>query len=176
MASLGRCGGVRGLWCGAGNRGVAQIMRELTAWERFGVISIGLMLLAVAFRFAVPSSTWLQVNRMDVRDALMCETVTVDYDRVIHRTFDGAYRIELDRIVADRMTIAHTTEWTPVRFDPERVVPEPTPLEWFLGQDICADMPEGNYRITVFWTINPGSFLFERDIRRVDYFHIGQLS
>lgn len=150
-------------------------MKELDNLERVGVTGILAILGVVMFLFLVPSSTWMTVNRMDVRDAASCKNLTVDYDRTFRRAFDGAYRIEVDNVTGGKVELVYATQWTPVRFNPERTLPDPVSLEWFVGPGVCDFITDGEYRVTAYWAINPGAWLFDRTIRRVDQFHVGAL-
>lgn len=152
-------------------------MTGLSAFERVGIVGISLTLLVVALRFVVPASHWMEVHRMDVRDAMTWGEVTVDWDRTLYRDFPGGYRVEVDILDGDARTILCPTAFRAVDYDDDRVLPDPVTWGWFAGSDIAEAeciLPEtGDFHIAITWTINPGSWLWERTIHREDRFRVG---
>ena len=152
-------------------------MNGLTRFEQAGVIFIGAMLIFVALRFALPASHWMEIHRMDVRDAATWPEVTVDYDRTFHRPFPGGYRVEVDLMDGNTRTLLCTTDLRLVNYDPDRVLPDPVTWEWFAGTVLAEAeciLPEtGDFLVHTTWVGNPGSWLWERTVQRQDRFRVG---
>lgn len=150
---------------------------RLTPFERAAFFCIAVVLAFVALRFVFPASHWLEVRRMDVRDAATWEQVTVDFDRSINRDFPGGYRIEVDLMDGDRRELLCPIAFQPVDYNSERQLPDPITWEWFAGSDIreaeCILPETGDFHIATTWVINPDSLLWERTIRREDRFRVG---
>lgn len=148
-------------------------MSNLHVDERIGVPIVIFIAAVVMFLFLTPVTTWFSVNRFDIRDAETWQEVTIDYQRDIHREFDGAWRTTVRRVVEDGVEIVCTTDWHPVDYDDRSVLPKPVSLEWMLfSEPECYQLPPGEYEATVSWVVNQGSPLFERNVRRTDTFLI----
>lgn len=149
-------------------------MNKLTLDERIGVPVVVAVAFAVAFRFLVPTSHWFSVDQMDVQDATSWEGVKIDFDRTITRDFFGAWRIDMRKEVPDGWVSVCSTQWQPNNYTTNSALPDPVTLEWFTWvEPRCYQLDEpGRYEITATWVINPGSWLFERQIKRMDRFNI----
>ena len=153
-------------------------MRNLSVDERLGLPVVLAIALWVLLQFAFPASFWFDVGQVDVHDAENSATAPVDYPRVIERDFDAIWFVKIRRRTDDG--------WETVCVSPERrepystdsVLPAGGPdLEWFVWTEPrCYTLPPGEYDIRAEWTINPGSWLWERGVVREDTFIIWEAS
>jgi hypothetical protein len=149
------------------------VMSGLHVDEKFGVPLVALIAAIVAFLFITPASFWFRVDRMDIRDAARWQDVTVDYQRTIRRNFDGAWRAMIRREVDGGWEVICATDWQPNDYQTDAALPEPVTLEWMVWTEPdCYRLAPGAYEATVTWTLNPGSWLFERQVKRSDRFMV----
>jgi hypothetical protein len=146
-------------------------MSGLHVDEKIGVPLMTLMAAVVAFLFLTPAGFWFRVDRMDVLDAATAGQITIDYDRTIRRDFHGEWRATIRRQRDNGWEVVCSTDWTPNDYQIDAVLPEPVTLEWFLWTDPqCYQLGPGAYEASVTWVVNPGSWVFERKVRRTDGF------
>lgn len=149
-------------------------MNRLTLDECIGVPVVVSIAVAVAFRFLVPTSFWFSVDQMDIHDATSWQGVEVELDRTIARDFEGAWRIDMRREVPNGWVSVCSTQWQPNGYTTTARLPDPVSLEWFTWvEPRCYTLDDpGRYEVTATWVINPGSWLFERQIKRLARFNI----
>ena len=148
-------------------------MTEVRTSEKVGLAAILAIFLAVGSVFALQASFWFRVSSFDVHNATGWQAVTVSYDRDIRRNFHGAWRVQVWKETEDGRVSVCATEWTPQDYTTDAALPEPVTWEWMAWTEPrCYRLPAGNYTAEVTWRINPGSWLFEREIRRADGFTV----
>lgn len=148
-------------------------MSGLHVDEKIGVPLVLFIAAVVAFLFLTPAGFWFRVDRLDIRDAAHATDVTVDYERTIRRDFEGAWRATIRREVQNGWEVICSTAWQPQDYQIDAVLPEPVSLQWLVWTDPnCYQLGPGAYEANVTWVINPGSWFFERQVKRSDRFMI----
>lgn len=111
-----------------------------------------------------PVSWWLVVDHITVNDGVAGQPITMDVDRTINRTFEGEWRVEVRRMERGAWESYCTTSTKRQTYEADAALPDPVTLEWWAWTEPrCYSLPEGTYRITTVWTINPGRMV-ERDL------------
>jgi len=148
-------------------------MVGLTVDEKIGVPVTIFIALLVAFLFLTPSSLWFKVHELDVKSASTWEGVEIDFERTIHRNFDGEWQVDVRRKSEDGWESVCTTAWQPQEYRKDAVLPVPVTLEWLAYvEPACYELPQGFYEVTVVWRINPDIPLMTREVKVVDTFTI----
>lgn len=145
-------------------------MKEVDALERIGLVSVlaGLFVSLAMFLSYVmlPAERWLDVEALSVRNARVGSMPIVEFDRTIHRDFDGEWRTMVRRAERGGWVVACASDWRPNSYRTDARLPYPVTLGWFIWDDECAStLPAGLYRLEAEWIINVGSW-FERDVHR----------
>lgn len=142
--------------------------------EKLGLLAPVLLLAFAAVNFIVPSSFWMVVDRMDVHDSVEGQQITMDYERVIKRSFAADWRVKIRRASGDGLEWVCSTPVAREDYDSRSRPPRPVTLEWFTWTDArCYTLPPGQYHITATWEINPAgiaAMLFRRTITMSDTF------
>lgn len=149
-------------------------MRNLTRDEMLGLPLVIVACFWMLAQFIFPASWWFDVGIINVHDAAHSPSAAVDYPRTIRRDFEGIWYAKVRRRTENG--------WETVCVSPERREPYSTDsvlpvggtdLEWMVWTEPrCYDLSPGEYDLHVFWTINPGSWLWERRVDREDIFII----
>lgn len=157
-------------------------LKEATLAQRIVIIMGVLLCLAFGFRFALPPSLWFEVGSLDIHSAARWQDVTVEYDRTIHRQFEGAWRVEVARKSASGWEEVCATPGNPNTYETDAVLravspdqPNVVSLEWFVvAPDECFQLPPAEYRLCAVWTINTDSWLqiLTRTVRRCAQFEV----
>lgn len=148
-------------------------MRPLSTDERVGVAAALIVFLWAATRFLVPVSHWYDVHTFEVRDAGRWQDVTVNLSRSIYRDFRGEWQVSILRHEGEKWVSYAASDPQVQDYSADASLPDPVTLEWFVWTEPRAYMlPCGNYRIIARWTVNYGSWLWERTVRRTSDFTI----
>ena len=112
-----------------------------------------------AVRDATPASEWFEVKTLSVPDFLKGENPVIAYDRVIHKSFPGTYKIEITA-ASERGAIVCQNSRS-VDYKAGRELPAAVTVSWLFGDaewPACSSLlVEGSYIIRVAWDINePG--------------------
>ena len=98
-----------------------------------------------------PTSWWMEVKSVRVRDVDLPHPVIMLADRRIHRDFRGHWTVELRRQNGSDWVLMCTgtgNSW----YRPSSALPDPLTLAWWAG-DGCRPTTSGVYRVDTTWRI-----------------------
>ena len=145
--------------------------------EKLGLSLAAVLLFFAAANFAIPSSFWMSVQKLDVLDAKQGEEILIDYERTLRRPFVADWRVKIRRVTGDGLEWVCATPVAREDYDTASRLPRPVTLRWFAWTDErCYNLGPGQYVLSATWEINPdglATLFFRRTVTRTDTFTIG---